>query len=89
MRRLPALRRVVPERIIPATMRRRGEPRVGAVSGSGPAVARGGESVLIKTEADDAGAQKAENEPVLNEAQAAKGGSTLAGEGAPGEAPGQ
>ncbi|MDV3258344.1 MAG: cytochrome c family protein [Sphingomonas sp.] len=40
-------------------------------------------------EADDAGAQKAENEPVLNEAQAAKGGSTLAGEGAPGEAPGQ
>ncbi len=40
-------------------------------------------------EADDAGAQKAENEPVLNEAQAAKGGRTLAGEGAPGEAPGQ
>ena len=36
-------------------------------------------------EADDAGAQKAENEPVLNEAQAAKGGSTLAGEGAPGQ----
>jgi cytochrome c len=39
-------------------------------------------------EADDAGAQKAENEPVLNEAQAAKGGRTLAGEGAPGQAPG-
>jgi cytochrome c len=40
-------------------------------------------------EADDAGAQKAENEPVLNEAQAAKGGRTLQGEAAPGEAPGQ
>ncbi len=40
-------------------------------------------------EADDAGAQKAENEPVLNETQAAKGGRTLAGEGAPGQAPGQ
>ena len=40
-------------------------------------------------EADDAGAQKAENEPVLNEAQAAKGGRTLAGEGAAGQAPGQ
>ena len=40
-------------------------------------------------EADDAGAQKAENEPVLNEAQAAKGGRTLEGEAAPGEAPGQ
>ena len=39
-------------------------------------------------EADDAGAQKAENEPVLNEAQAAKGGRTLQGEAAPGEAPG-
>ena len=39
-------------------------------------------------EADDAGAQKAENEPVLNEAQAAKGGRTLAGDAAPGEAPG-
>ena len=37
-------------------------------------------------EADDAGAQKAENEPVLNEAQAAKGGRTLQGEAAPGEA---
>ena len=37
-------------------------------------------------EADDAGAQKAENEPVLNEAQAAKGGDTLQGEAAPGEA---
>jgi cytochrome c len=37
-------------------------------------------------EADDAGAQKAENEPVLNEAQAAKGGRTLRGEAAPGEA---
>ena len=40
-------------------------------------------------EADDAGAEKAENEPVLNEAQAAKGGRTLAGEAAPGQAPGQ
>jgi cytochrome c len=40
-------------------------------------------------EADDAGAQKASNEPVLNEAQAAKGGRTLQGEAAPGEAPGQ
>ncbi len=40
-------------------------------------------------EADDAGAQKAENEPVLNEAQAAKGGRTLAGDAAPGQAPGQ
>jgi cytochrome c len=40
-------------------------------------------------EADDAGAQKAENEPVLNEAQAAKGGRTLQGDAAPGEAPGQ
>ena len=40
-------------------------------------------------EADDAGAQKAENEPVLNEAQAAKGGRTLQGEAAPGEAPGR
>ena len=40
-------------------------------------------------EADDAGAQKAEDEPVLNEAQAAKGGRTLQGEAAPGEAPGQ
>jgi cytochrome c len=39
-------------------------------------------------EAEGAGAQKAENEPVLNEAQAAKGGKTLAGEAAPGEAPG-
>ena len=37
-------------------------------------------------EAEDAGAQKAENEPVLNEAQAAKGGRTLRGEAAPGEA---
>ena len=37
-------------------------------------------------EADDAGAQKAEDEPVLNEAQAAKGGRTLQGEAAPGEA---
>ena len=37
-------------------------------------------------EADDAGAQKAANEPVLNEAQAAKGGRTLQGEAAPGEA---
>ena len=37
-------------------------------------------------EADDAGAQKAENKPVLNEAQAAKGGRTLQGEAAPGEA---
>lgn len=37
-------------------------------------------------EADDAGAQKAENEPVLNEAQAAKGGRSLQGEAAPGEA---
>ncbi|MDP9424405.1 MAG: cytochrome c family protein [Pseudomonadota bacterium] len=37
-------------------------------------------------EADDAGAQKAQDEPVLNEAQAAKGGRTLAGEAAPGEA---
>ena len=37
-------------------------------------------------EADDAGAQKAQNEPVLNEAQAAKGGRTLQGEAAPGEA---
>src|SRR5687767_15374541 len=35
-------------------------------------------------EADDAGAQKAANEPVLNEAQAAKGGRTLQGEAAPG-----
>jgi cytochrome c len=35
-------------------------------------------------EADDAGAQKAENEPVLNEAQAAKApGKAIAGEGAP------
>jgi cytochrome c len=40
-------------------------------------------------EADDAGAQKSENEPVLNEAQAAKGGRTLQGEAAPGEAPGR
>ncbi|HEY0628519.1 MAG TPA: cytochrome c family protein, partial [Sphingomicrobium sp.] len=40
-------------------------------------------------EADDAGAQKASNEPVLNEAQAAKGGRTLSGEGAPGQTPGQ
>ena len=40
-------------------------------------------------EADDAGAQKAEDEPVLNEAQAAKGGRTLSGEGAPGQTPGQ
>ena len=40
-------------------------------------------------EADDSGAQKAENEPVLNEAQAAKGGRTLAGDAAPGQAPGQ
>jgi cytochrome c len=40
-------------------------------------------------EADDAGAQKAEHEPVLNEAQAAKGGRTLQGEAAPGEAPGR
>ena len=40
-------------------------------------------------EADDAGAQKAENEPVLNEAQAAKGGQSLAGEAAPGQVPGQ
>jgi cytochrome c len=37
------------------------------------------------SEADDAGAQKAENEPALNEAQAAKGGRTLRGEAAPGE----
>jgi cytochrome c len=37
-------------------------------------------------EAEDAGAQKAEDEPVLNEAQAAKGGRTLQGEAAPGEA---
>ncbi|MFL6750431.1 MAG: c-type cytochrome [Sphingomicrobium sp.] len=37
-------------------------------------------------EAEGAGAQKAANEPVLNEAQAAKGGRTLAGEAAPGEA---
>ena len=37
-------------------------------------------------EADDAGAQKAEDEPVLNEAQGAKGGRTLQGEAAPGEA---
>ena len=37
-------------------------------------------------EAEGAGAQKAENEPVLNEAQAAKGGRTLQGEAAPGEA---
>ena len=37
-------------------------------------------------EADDAGAQKAQDEPVLNEAQAAKGGRTLRGEAAPGEA---
>lgn len=37
-------------------------------------------------EADDAGAQKAEDVPVLNEAQAAKGGRTLRGEAAPGEA---
>jgi len=36
-------------------------------------------------EAEDAGAQKAENEPVLNEAQAAKGGRTLRGEAAPGQ----
>jgi cytochrome c len=42
-----------------------------------------------EAEADDAGAQKAENEPVLNEAQAAKGGRTLAGEAAPDQAPGQ
>lgn len=40
-------------------------------------------------EADDAGAQKAENEPVLNEAQAATGGRTLRGEAAPGQAAGQ
>jgi cytochrome c len=40
-------------------------------------------------EAEGAGAQKAENEPVLNEAQAAKGGQTLAGDAAPGQAPGQ
>lgn len=40
-------------------------------------------------EAESAGAQKAENEPVLNEAQAAKGGRTLAGEGALGQKPGQ
>jgi cytochrome c len=39
-------------------------------------------------EADDAGAQKAENEPVLNEAQAAKGGQSLAGDAAPAKAPG-
>ena len=37
-------------------------------------------------EAAGAGAQKASNEPVLNEAQAAKGGRTLQGEAAPGEA---
>ncbi len=36
-----------------------------------------------KAEADDAGAQKAENEPVLNEAQAAKGGQkSMGGEAA-------
>lgn len=40
-------------------------------------------------EAESAGAQKAEDEPVLNEAQAAKGGRTLQGEAAPGEAVGQ
>ncbi len=34
-------------------------------------------------EAAGAGAEKAENEPVLNEAQAAKGGDKLAGEAAP------
>ena len=35
-------------------------------------------------EADDAGAQKAENEPVLTEQQAAKGGAAnIRGEGAP------
>ena len=36
-------------------------------------------------EGESSGAQKAENEPVLNEAQAAKGGRTLQGEAAPGE----
>jgi cytochrome c len=36
------------------------------------------------SEADDAGAQKAENEPVLNEQQAAQGGTAnVRGEGAP------
>jgi cytochrome c len=47
-------------------------------------VAAGGDKAAA--EAAGAGAQKASNEPVLNEAQAAKGGRTLQGEAAPGEA---
>jgi len=51
-----------------------------------PAVDATASADKAAAEADDAGAQKAENEPVLNEAQAAKGGRTLQGEAAPGEA---
>lgn len=51
-----------------------------------PAAAATASADKAAAEADDAGAQKAENEPVLNEAQAAKGGRTLQGEAAPGEA---
>jgi cytochrome c len=47
-------------------------------------VAAGGDKAAA--EAAGAGAQKASNEPVLNEAQAAKGGRTLQGDAAPGEA---
>jgi cytochrome c len=36
-------------------------------------------------EAESADAQKATNEPVPNEAQAAKGANSLSGEGAPGD----
>ena len=43
-------------------------------------------AVRAPAEADDANAQKAENEPVLTEQQAAAGGSkNIGGEGAPGE----
>ena len=51
-----------------------------------PAAAATASADKAAAEADYAGAQKAENEPVLNEAQAAKGGRTLQGEAAPGEA---
>ena len=51
-----------------------------------PAEATAATDDKAKAEAESAGAQKAENEPVLNEAQAAKGGRTLQGEAAPGEA---